>query len=111
MDRNAVRHSHNARGYVLVYRDWYEDPDEPDMLRRNAIVSTLNPGAFKPSENAQIVKRGFAVLNLPDVLPLSFTICECPSVDHDPFDSLEDACTYLREHGVKRPRIGINPIG
>jgi hypothetical protein len=100
----------NARGYLLVYRDWYELPDEPDPLRRNAIVSTLNP-AFQPSAGAQLVKRAFEVLEPVDVIPFAFTICECrPAAEH-PFDTIEDAQDYLREHGVRHPHIGFNPIG
>jgi hypothetical protein len=101
----------NARGYLLVYRNWYEIPDEPNPLRRNAIVSTLNPEAFEPGDGAQIVKRQYEVLEPPDVVPFAFTICECRPVGPRTFDTLEDAEHFLRDHGVKRPHIGFNPIG
>ena len=100
----------NARGYLLVHRNWYEIPDEQNPLRRNAIVSTLNPEAFE-TEGVHIVKREFEVLEPPDVVPFAFTICECRPVGTRPFDTLEDAEDFLREHGVKHPRIGFNPIG
>jgi hypothetical protein len=99
----------NARGYILIHYDWYELEDEMDPLRRNAIVSTLNPHAFQLPANAQIVKRGYQVLEPADVTPFAFTICECRPVAH-PFDTLEDALEFLEEHGVKQPRLGFNPI-
>ena len=105
-----MRHQDNSRGYVLVHRDWYEIPDEPDPLRRNAIISTLNPKAFVPAEGAQIVKRGFEVLAPSDEVPFSFTICECHPVGGHPFDTLEDACDFLEGQGVKNPKVGFNPV-
>jgi len=101
----------NARGYVLIHSDWYELADEPDMLRRNAIVLTLNPAAYVPPDRAQVVKRGFAVLEPANEVPAAYTICDCRPVDDGSFDTLEDAHNYLRERGVRRPRIGFNPIG
>jgi|SRR5882757_6616696 len=100
----------NARGYLLIYHDWYEIPDEPNPLRRNAIVSTLNPDVFQPMEGAQLVKRGFQVLEPPDVVPFAFTICECRPVGDQSFNTFEDARDFLREHGVRHPRVGFNPI-
>ena len=100
----------NRRGYVLIHRDWYELPDEPDMLRRNVIVLTLND-AFEPRTDAQIVKRGYEVLEPIPELPFAYTICDLRPVPHGSFDSLDDARQFLREHGVKHPRLGFNPIG
>ena len=100
----------NSRGYLLIYRDWYELPDEPDPLRRNAIVSTLNPDAFHAHDGAQLVKRSFEILEPLDAIPFSFTICECRPV-RDPFETLEEAESYLRQHGVKHPHIGFNHVG
>jgi hypothetical protein len=99
----------NARGYLLIHRDWYELTDEPDLLRRNAIVLTLNRAAYQPANGAQIVKRGFEILQLPNELPFAFTICDCPEVGG--FETMEDAENYLRAHGVRKPRLGLNPVG
>ena len=101
---------HNARGFLLVHRNWYEIADEPNPLLRNAIVSTLNPDAFASSDRVQIVKQGYEVLEPSDEVPFAFTICECRPA-HNPFDSLEDAQKFLRELGVKHPHVGFNPIG
>ena len=100
----------NSRGYLLIYRDWYEIPDEPDPLRRNAIVSTLNLETFHAPEGAQLVKRAFEVLEPLDAMPFAFTICECRPVGR-PFETLEEAEDYLHRHGVKKPHIGFNHIG
>jgi len=111
---NASMRSHNqinARGYILLHSDWYELADEPDMLRRNAIVLTLNPDAYMPRDGVQVVKRGFAVLEPTNEIPAAYTICDCRAIEDGPFDTLEDAENYLRSHGVKHPRIGFNPIG
>jgi hypothetical protein len=104
-------HLHNARGFLLVHRNWYEILDEPNPLLRNAIVSTLNPDAFMSGERVRIVKQGFDVLEPSDEVPFAFTICECRPLAHQPFESLEDAQKFLRELGVKHPHIGFNPIG
>jgi hypothetical protein len=101
----------NARGYLLIYHDWYELPDEPDPLRRNAIVSTLNLNAFEPRDGAQIVKRSYEILEPPDTVPFAFTICECRPVAAHPFETLDDAHDHLRKLGVRHPRIGFNPVG
>lgn len=107
-----MRIAHNAdnqRGYLLVHHDWYEFPDEPDPLRRNAIVSTLQAEA--PPVGAQIVKRGYQILEPLDVMPFAFTICECRPIQNHPFDSLDEAENCLRSRGVRRPHVGFNPIG
>jgi hypothetical protein len=83
----------NARGYLLIHRNWYELPDEPNPLKRNAIVSSLNPVAFEAA-GMQIVKRSYEILEPPDVVPFAFTICECRPVGPHPFDTLEDAEKY-----------------
>ena len=101
----------NARGYLLIHRNWYELPDEPNPLKRNAIVSSLNPEAFETLDRAHIVKRSYEILEPPDVVPFAFTICECRPVGPHPFDSLEDAKHFLRDRGVKHPHVGFNPIG
>ena len=100
----------NARGYLLIHRNWYELPDEPNPLKRNAIVSSMNPDAFEMT-GARIVKRSYEILEPPDVVPFAFTICECRPASPHPFESLEEAETYLRKLGVKHPHLGFNPIG
>jgi hypothetical protein len=103
--------SSTSRGYLLVRQDWYELPGESDPLKRNAIVSTLNPAAFALPEEARLVKHCFEVRAVPDETPFAFTICECPRVGAPHYDTLEDARDFLQEHGITDPQIGFNPTG
>lgn len=99
------------RAYLLVHQGWYEIPEELDPLRRNAKVTTLNPGAFAPSGDTQLVKHCYQVLQVPDELPFAFTICECRRVGEPHYDTFEEAQDFLRAHGVSDPRVGFNPVG
>lgn len=101
----------NARGFLLIHRNWYELPNEPNPLRRNAIVSSLNPEAFESPDGAHLVKRSYEVLEPPNSVPFAFTICECRPACPRPFETLEAAENYLRGRGVKRPQVGFNPVG
>jgi hypothetical protein len=100
----------NSRGFVLAHLDWYENPDESEMLRRNASIMTLNPEAFLPNGNTQIVRHGYVILEPPDVLPFAYTVCDCRVIENNSaFDNLQDAFDRLEELGVRQPKIGFNP--
>jgi|GEM_PF-2096379 len=104
-------HNTFSRGYVLAHRDVYEDPDEPDMLHRNAVIWTLHPEKFSPRGNARIVQHSFIVLEPPDVIPFAFTLFNCmPIAGQCIFDSLEAAQNRLNELGVPHAQVGFNPI-
>jgi hypothetical protein len=98
----------NSQGYVLAHLDWYENPDEPEMLRRNASILALNPEAFLPIGNSQIVKHGYVILEPPDVLPFAYPFA-IAVIDNSSFDTLEEALDRLQELGVRHPKIGFNP--
>lgn len=98
------------RGYLLLHQDWYEIPGEDDPLSRHASISTLEPDAFVPAGEAQLLKHCFEVREVTDVTPQVFSIAECEQAGQSHYESFEEACDFLRTQGVDSPQVGYNPV-
>jgi len=99
------------RGYLIVHHDWYERPDEDDFLKKHAVVSTLDPDAFAPAGDTQLLKHSYRVLEVAEELPHEFTIGECRVIGEPHYETLAEAKEFVRRQGVAKPEIGFNPVG